>query len=160
MGTNSKPWIPHLTGVAPVDIWAPHPTGAAPVEHLVERSPHLTGAAQPASYALPRSPSYGEQLVAADAGAWKRARRRIHLKDQDPAPPPSFPSYVQACWVCTQLRFNFIGKGGKVARLRLLKTKNKNLRNKWQQCNRIKSFSSSGLKLQSCVKLVARFRRV
>ena len=40
----------------------------------------------------------------------KHAKKIPHT-DQNPAPPPCFPSYVKACWAYAQLRFDFIGKG-------------------------------------------------
>ena len=46
----------------------------------------------------------------------QQPQQRSILRIRVPAPPPGFPSYVKACWVFTQLRFNLIreSKGGKL----------------------------------------------
>ena len=36
----------------------------------------------------------------------QQPQQRSILRIRVPAPPPGFPSYVKACWVFTQLRFN------------------------------------------------------
>ena len=44
----------------------------------------------------------------------QQPQQRSILRIRVPAPPPGFPSYVKACWVFTQLRFNLNreSKGG------------------------------------------------